>query len=395
MQSILVVGIDVSKRKLDACFFNGETFISKVYESSPEGLKMLMKDAKEEQLKSSEEGRGNIYFAMESTGSYHVKCALALTQEGYTVYVLNPLIIKKYKEENLTRASTDKGSARAIATYVYNAFSNPFSEKDSLSRFKFVPRSDDTEALKLMVKAIEDLFKDRTRATNRMEALKQYPKEYNKIPLKSLKKMVRKIDKEIKSIEKEIMKIIEEHGYKEQYKRLTSIPGVGERTAISLIAYFNEFETFESPKEVVSYVGLTPSIDESGSSVKKKGYKISKMGNPYLRQMLFMASLSASRYNNQCNTLYERLLSEGKDKKVILIAVASKLIRQAFAIVKFEREYNPLYGIKEGETTTQACDIRNTKNNKKENEKIRWVNGIPEDYFNVKDTGKPLITMGY
>jgi transposase len=204
-----------------------------------------------------------------------------------------------------------------------------------------------------MVKAIEDLFKDRTRTTNRIEALKQYPEEYNKIPLKSLKKMVRKIDKEIKSIEKEIMKIIEKYEYKEQYKRLTSIPGIGERTAASLIAYFNEFETFKSPKEVVSYVGLTPSIDESGESVKKKGYKISKMGNPYIRQMLFMASLSASRYNNQCNTLYERLLNKGKDKKVILMAVANKLIRQAFAIVKFKREYNPLYGIKEGETTTQ------------------------------------------
>ena len=243
MQSRCVVGIDVPKRRLDVCSFNGETFISKVYETSPEGLKMLMKDAEEEQLKSSEKGRDDIYFAMESTGSYHVKCALALTQKGYTVYVLNPLIIKKYKEENLTRASTDKGSARAIATYVYNTFDNPFSE---ISRFKFVPRPADTEALKLMVKAIEDLFKDRTRTTNRIEALKQYPEEYNKIPLKSLKKMVRKIDKEIKSIEKEIMKIIEKYEYKEQYKRLTSIPGIGERTAASLIAYFNEFETFKS-----------------------------------------------------------------------------------------------------------------------------------------------------
>ena len=83
-----------------------------------------------------------------------------------------------------------------------------------------------------------------------------------------------------------------------------------------------------------------------------------------------MGSLSASQYNNQCNVLYKRLLKKGKNKKLILIAVANKLIRQAFAIVKFEREYNPLYGIKEGETTTQVCDIRNTKNNKKDKEKI-------------------------
>ena len=70
---------------------------------------------------------------------------------------------------------------------------------------------------------------------------------------------------------------------------------------------------------------------------------ISKKGNPYIRTMLFLASLSASIYNLQCKELYERLINNGKPKKFALIAVANKLIRQIFVIVKYGRQYDPQY----------------------------------------------------
>ena len=70
-----------------------------------------------------------------------------------------------------------------------------------------------------------------------------------------------------------------------------------------------------------------------------------------------MASLSASKHNHQCSILYDRLLKEGKDKKLILIAVAHKLLRQTFAVAKYRRVYDPNYGLesigKEDTSTTQ------------------------------------------
>lgn len=148
-----------------------------------------------------------------------------------------------------------------------------------------------------------------------------------------------------KNIQNRIDSILNNQKQRELYGRLTSIPGIGKRTASSLIAYLGSFPSFESSKAVASHIGLTPSIKESGKSAKNKEYAIPKIGTPYLRQLLFIASLSASKHNYQCRILYERLLNEGKDKKLILIAVAHKLLRQAFAVAKYGRTYDPLYGL--------------------------------------------------
>jgi transposase len=80
-------------------------------------------------------------------------------------------------------------------------------------------------------------------------------------------------------------------------------------------------------------------IAGSGSSVKKSG-KIKKMGNPYARKILYMAALSAIRFNKYCRELYERLISKGKAKKLALVAVAHKLLRQAYGVLKNKRPFD-------------------------------------------------------
>jgi len=70
---------------------------------------------------------------------------------------------------------------------------------------------------------------------------------------------------------------------------------------------------------------------------------ICKTGDPQLRSMLYMASWSAIRYNKPCRELYQRLKAAGKAPKVALIAVVNKLLRQAFAVVKFDQDFDPNY----------------------------------------------------
>jgi YfiH family protein len=94
-------------------------------------------------------------------------------------------------------------------------------------------------------------------------------------------------------------------------------------------------------KEVASFLGLAPQISQSGKD-KGKAW-LSKKGNGYLRRLLYLAALSASRSNAQCRELYQRLLAKGKPKKVALIAVANKLLRQAFAVLKSGCPYDPHY----------------------------------------------------
>ena len=74
-----------------------------------------------------------------------------------------------------------------------------------------------------------------------------------------------------------------------------------------------------------------------------------------MRKLLYLASLSASRFNRQCKLLYERLVSQGKPKKVALIAVANKLLKQIFAILRSGIPYDPYYLEKKRNVVAQGA----------------------------------------
>ena len=80
----------------------------------------------------------------------------------------------------------------------------------------------------------------------------------------------------------------------------------------------------------------------SGSSVRGKS-RISKMGNQKLRNLLFLCAFSACKYNKACRELYERIVAKGKSKKLALIAVINKLLKQAFAVAKSGLSYDENY----------------------------------------------------
>ena len=120
---------------------------------------------------------------------------------------------------------------------------------------------------------------------------------------------------------------------------LKSIPGMGVKTALFLIVVTDGFSKFETASQLCSYVGITPTIRESGSSVRGRS-RISKVGNKKLRNLLFLCAFSACKYNKACREIYERIVAKGKSKKVALIAVANKLLKQAFTIAKSGLPYD-------------------------------------------------------
>ena len=113
------------------------------------------------------------------------------------------------------------------------------------------------------------------------------------------------------------------------------------------------FSKFENAAQLCSYVGITPTIRESGSSVRGRA-RISKIGNQKLRNLLFMYSFNACKYNKACREIYERIVAtclrrlrhdreEDTSKKLALIAVCNKLLKQAFAIAKSGLIYDDSY----------------------------------------------------
>lgn len=98
------------------------------------------------------------------------------------------------------------------------------------------------------------------------------------------------------------------------------------------------FEYFNSAKKFAKYIGVCPSYQQSGTSIKTKGI-ITRHGDPELRSLLYVASWSAIRYNTPCRELYERLKIKGKPSKAALMAVINKLLRQAFAVIISNTDY--------------------------------------------------------
>lgn len=265
----------------------------------------------------------NIHVIVEATGNYHAKFIDFLEKNDIAYSIVNPLIIKRYAQMKMMRFKTDKADARIIALY---------GIEQSPKRQKTL--SESQKRLKSLMTVRNNLVKQRTMTNNLLVSQELLPKT-DKEAVKAIKAVLRNLNKQIEKIEERIKEIIK-RDYEETYHKITSIKGIGTKTATAIIAYWGNLSEFNSPKQLASFIGITPMIRQSGKSLNK-GSGITKRGNAMLRTLFYLSALSASRYNIACKEFYERLLEKGKQKKTALIAVVNKLIKQLFAIVKKDR----------------------------------------------------------
>ena len=310
-------GIDVSKDTLDVMMSDKG---HDVFENNLNGYKSLLKWS----------GQG-VHFVMEATGVYHEQLAHFLQAKNQEVSVVNPLIIKRYSQMLLRSTKTDKADAEMIMKY---ARSNPHD----LVFWEPLPAY--IETCKDISGVVGLLLKQRTALKNKRHSLKVKGSVKTKL-LGSINKRIKALDVQIAELEKMMEDLIVEHET-ELFGQLKSIPGIGVKTAIFLIVVTDGFKSFESSKQVSSYLGMSPSIRTSGSSIKGHS-RITKTGNNHIRNLLFLSSFTACKYNPACKALYDRITAKGKSKKLALIAVANKLIKQSFALAKSGQYFDPEY----------------------------------------------------
>jgi transposase len=121
---------------------------------------------------------------------------------------------------------------------------------------------------------------------------------------------------------------------------LESVPGVGCKLSLWLLAYLGDGQKFQRGKQAAAYAGLNPSEWQSGSSVNKKS-RISKMGQTDLRKILFMPALSVYGRHKQFTAFVERLKASGKAPKAIVAALMRKILTVAQAVLKSQTPFNP------------------------------------------------------
>ncbi len=308
------LGIDISKETFDVVnkegkhsqYFNNKKSFSKFYKAIPKGS----------------------LCAMEVTGIYHLCLAKFLFSKGVAVSVVNPLRIKRFSQMLLRRNKTDKADAQIISLY---------AQKQELELWSPAPLV--IEQSKDLYQIMEQYIEFRAGLKNKLNALKS--KDSPKRLIEKIIDQIAHMTDSINELQAELDELIK--AYKPaMLSNITSVVGIGQRTAALLIVTTEGFNNFDNSKQLCSFFGLAPTETSSGTSVRGKS-KISKMGNPLVRKKLYMCSLQASRYNKACRDLYQRLLAKGKPKKVALIAVANKLLKIVFAIAKsglpFDREY--------------------------------------------------------
>ena len=311
-----IIGIDISKQVFDVSFLEENVWKHKVLSNKLLGFEKLITFIEKEDI-----------VVMEASGTYYLPLAEYLYSQGINVVVENPLSIKRYAQSRLKRAKTDKADSKVIAEYGKKNL-------DELSLWN--PESTPCIRIRQMHTRIQMIQKQTSQTYNQLEAFRSSGFLDEKLEIEMINSIEQlRLGKEM--LESEIEKLALEE-FEETIECLTSIPGIGMKTAIMLIVITDNFKKFEHHKQLIAFVGFSPRIYESGSSVRGRS-NICKMGKSQIRKLLYLCSWSAKRWNKKCKEMYERLIKNGKAERVAKIALANKLLKQAFAIGKNKEKY--------------------------------------------------------
>ncbi len=271
----------------------------------------------------------NSHCVMESTGYYHLQLAYFLLENNVAVSIENPLSVKRFIQMKLSKIKTDKSDAKMICLY---------AQKVDLKLWLGATKSQ-RECLQI-TRTLSIYIKQSTALKNKIHGEKVLGNP-SKIVVRSLKRSLKNTKKEVTLLEGKLLELVQKDN-QDLLTRLESIPGIGRKTALMLIVLADGFNRFEKASQLCSYAGLTPIIRQSGSSVNARP-RISKIGNQKLRNLLFMCSFTASVRNKSCREIYQRITNKGKSKKLALMAVCNKLLKQSFAIAKSGLIYDESY----------------------------------------------------
>lgn len=315
-----VLGIDVSKKTLDVTLLTQKGGKKrKRVTNNTTGIATLI-----EWL--SRQSPGDVHVCMEATSVYWEAVAEALHEAGYRVSVVNPLRIKGYAMSQLRRSKTDPLDGDVIAD---------FCRTQTLE--VWTPPTAEEKKLRALVRHWEALKKSRTQQLNRLGTCGDEEVKG------SLEAVLTTINAEIEATLKRIEELIDQHpDLKGKKQLLTSIPGIGDTTAIHILAEMYDLSAYKDAKAAAADAGVTTSHYQSGTSVRRRS-KISRMGKAAIRSALYFPAITAIKHNPVVRQMATRLANNGKHKAVIRVAAMRKLLHLAYGVLKNQHPFDPAY----------------------------------------------------
>lgn len=263
---------------------------------------------------------------MEATGVYHESLAYYLCSTQKQISIVLPNKISNYARTLDIKTITDKSASQAIAR---------FGLERQLEIWQ--PPSKIFNDLRQLCREREQLVQERTMLKNQLHAERTSATTSEK-SVKRTNKRIALINAQEKEIQKEL--INGDRVLVEKMKIISSIPGIGNLTAVTIIAETNGFELITNKKQLVSYAGLDVKEKTSGTSVKSKP-RISKRGNRNLRKVMHFPALAAIRTDERFRYIFLRLVSRHGIKMKAIVAIQRKLLELTFILWKNNSYYNP------------------------------------------------------
>jgi transposase len=314
------IGIDVSKLTLDVTILSevGDATKTVHYkiENKEKSISQFVKKKLGDYLAEQ------IMFCFEDTGIYSFPLASYLHDNQLTYWKVPAIEIKRSK--GIARGKDDKIDSKDIAFYAYthmHKFSpGAMSEKSILQlRLLFTEREKILKSLAIFAQTSENKDFISKEVFHSVASV-------NREILKQLKKTLEKIEKKMLEI------IASQEKLSQQYKLVTSIPGIGMQTAIYLLIATKGFDAFENWRQLACYAGIAPFPYQSGTSIHRRN-KVHPLADKKLKSLLNMCAMTAIRYDCELSGYYERKLSEGKPKMLVINNVRGKLLARVFAVI--------------------------------------------------------------
>lgn len=305
----IFVGIDVSKAWLDVAVYEQDEMMR--IRNEEEGIATLLKHLKK--LKPS-------LVVLEPTGGFEMLLVAELSRAGLPVVVVNAKRVRDFARATGRLAKTDKLDARVLAHFA--AAVRPAVR--SL-------RSEDEEQLTALLTRRRQVLAMLTVEKNRLVTVRP--------PMRSdLQAHIRWLAQNLKTLDQEIEEFVKRSPvWKEKDALLQSVPGVGPITSATMLGMLPELGLLNR-QEIAALVGVAPLNRDSG---RKQGRRRVFGGRADVRSVLYMAALSAKKFNPIIRAFYEKLLRHGKEKKVALTACMRKLLVILNAMLRTHQAWRP------------------------------------------------------
>jgi transposase len=390
-------GIDVSKDSFDITLLesSGEVKLQEKLTMDREGFNTLLKYL-------SSYPKEKLLVSMEATGIYHLPLLSFLLENSFHSVVVNPILIKSFiGSTTLRKTKNDKKDATSIALFSLKSYQSlHLASADAIENIRPLIRereslSKEVAKLKTEIKAnLVQLFPELLKNTNiftksilnlllqapSRKAIRNLKKQKiqklldstsgNKVRIsadeilslaknsiaisdkyleKVLTSKIRRlitVQDELSFLDEELQNSLEDTDINDDIEILQSIPGIGTVTSKNFMVEVSSIDKFKSVKQLCAFIGIDPSVRQSGTSVNYRG-KISKRGNANLRRTIWQMAIGTIRSCEKFNTYFNKKREEGKKFKQAVIATANKLLKTIFILLKNKTKFdeNLAYGV--------------------------------------------------